>query len=83
MSKAMSPKKPLLQLSAIEGEQDGFHMLFRGAIGLVKNPHSHRFVGVNDQLRAFELLTFASLLMRLLDEAQTVDNSAAPVLPAS
>jgi hypothetical protein len=49
--------------------QDAHYNLFKGALGTLKNPHSHRFVGVNDPVRAFESLALASLLMRMLDEA--------------
>jgi uncharacterized protein (TIGR02391 family) len=78
MSKAMNPKSPILQFSSVYGEQDGFHLLFRGAIALFKNPHSHRFVNIDDQLHAFELLTFASLLMHLLDKVKPVNAAVAP-----
>jgi uncharacterized protein Ymh len=42
--------------------------LFRGAFGAFKNPLSHRSVGHDDPVRVFELLAFASLLMRLIDD---------------
>ena len=77
MSLAFNPKKPRLEISSISAEQDGCHFLFRAAIALFKNPQSHRFVKIDDQHRAFELLTFASLLLHLLDECKAVDSSAA------
>jgi uncharacterized protein (TIGR02391 family) len=72
MSLALNPKNPRLRISAVFAEQDGCHMLFRGAIALFKNPQSHRFVGIAYQQRAFELLTFASLLLHLLDGCEPV-----------
>lgn len=68
VSSALNPKAPTLQFSAVPAEQEGAHHLYRGAIALLKNPHSHRFVGINDPLRAFEAIAFASLLLRLLDD---------------
>jgi uncharacterized protein (TIGR02391 family) len=69
MSKVMNPKAPLLRFSDIVAEQEGYHSLFRGAIGAFKNPVSHRTVGHSDAMRVMELLNFASLLLRLLDDA--------------
>jgi uncharacterized protein (TIGR02391 family) len=79
MSLAFSPSNPRLRISAVSAEQEGCLTLFRGAISLFKNPHSHRFVGIDNQRRAFELLTFASLLLHLLDECK--DASTSPTVP--
>jgi uncharacterized protein (TIGR02391 family) len=70
MSKALNPKAPKLVFSDVPAEQEAAHSLFRGAIGLLKNPQSHRFVGINDPQETMEALAFASLLMRLLDRAK-------------
>jgi uncharacterized protein (TIGR02391 family) len=68
VSYAMNPKNPRLLFSAIPAEQEGYHALFRGAIGALKNPLSHRSIGHSDPVRVFEHLAFASLLMRLIDD---------------
>jgi len=68
MTYAMNPKNPLLHFSAIPAEQEGYYALFRGAIGALKNPLSHRSIGHNDPARVLEHLAFASLLMRLIDD---------------
>ena len=63
-------KEPIqITFSPVAAEQDAHYNLFKGAIGTLKNPHSHRFVGITDPIRAFESLALASLLMRMLDEA--------------
>jgi integrase/recombinase XerC len=69
IGKAMGGEPPLISFSSIPAEQQAVHLLFRGAIGRFKNPHSHRFVGVSEPMQAFECLALASLLMRMLDEA--------------
>jgi uncharacterized protein (TIGR02391 family) len=66
VTKAMKPGKGSVVVSEVEAEQEAAHSLYRGAIGLLKNPHSHRFVNVTDPVLAFETLAFASLLMRVL-----------------
>jgi uncharacterized protein (TIGR02391 family) len=68
VSYAMNPKSPRLRFSAITAEQEGYHALFRGALGAFKNPLSHRAVGHTDPVRVLEHLAFASLLMRSIDD---------------
>jgi len=72
ISKAMNPKDPILRFSKISAEQEAVHSLFRGAIGAFKNPQSHKFVDISDPVKTFEYLCLASLLVRMLDEAQKV-----------
>ena len=47
-------------------EREATHQLFAGAIGLYKNPHSHRNVSVAAE-EAAELIIFASHLLRIID----------------
>ena len=68
VSKAMGGNAPLILLSTIAAEQEAFHALFRGAIGALKNPLSHRTVEHSDPVRVLELLAFASLLLRVLQD---------------
>lgn len=69
VSLALGSANPAIELSEIPAEQDSAHALFRGAIGYFKNPRSHRTVGEPSDEEAFEALAFASLLIRLLEEA--------------
>jgi uncharacterized protein (TIGR02391 family) len=50
-----------------EGELDATAHLFAGAIGVFKNPTSHREVDFDDPIQAAESVLFADLLLRLLD----------------
>lgn len=68
VTKAMASAAPLIEFSPVQAEQESTYFLFRGAIGLLKNPQSHRFIDTTDPLKAFECIATASLLMRQLDE---------------
>jgi uncharacterized protein (TIGR02391 family) len=70
VSKAMNPKSPALVFSDVPAEQEAAHSLYRGALGALKNPRSHRFLDTSDRVRTLEILAFASLLMRMLDDAK-------------
>lgn len=70
ISKAFNPKNSLLSFppAGTEAEKEALYALFRGAIGMFKNPISHRFVGHHDPDKTYEILAFASLLVRIIDE---------------
>jgi uncharacterized protein (TIGR02391 family) len=54
-----------------EDEQVGFMFLFMGASRGIRNPKAHEEMAPMSQRRAMEYLSFASLLMRRLDDAAT------------
>lgn len=70
--RAMNPSDPKLRFSDVAAEQESVFLLFRGAIGFLKNPLSHRFLDTVDQVAAAEAISFASMLMRLLERAALV-----------
>ncbi len=47
--------------------QEAMSHLFAGAIGLLKNPGSHRHVGISEPTEAVELLCLASYPLRVVD----------------
>jgi uncharacterized protein (TIGR02391 family) len=67
MRKAFKPSAPKLEASGIQAEQQALMELFSGFIGFIKNPQSHRFVGISDYEIAVEVVSFANLLCRILD----------------
>jgi len=52
----------------VAGERTGERDLFCGAMGLIKNPASHRAPTVEEEQLAKEQIVFASLLLRILDD---------------
>lgn len=52
----------------VAGERTGERDLFCGAMGLIKNPASHRAPTVEEAQLAKEQIVFASLLLRILDD---------------
>jgi len=72
VDKAFGPKKAMLEvpLCVDEGERLGVHQLFRGAMGLLKNPPSHRSVPeFQDRRVAAEIIVFSDFLLNLLKTA--------------
>lgn len=54
-----------------KGEADATMALFWGALGLFKNPASHRNVTYEDPIQASEVILLADLLLRILDRASS------------
>ena len=67
-----------------EGELDARAHLFAGAMGVFKNPTSHREVDYNDPTEAAEAVLFADLLLRMIDriatDASTTDSKLEAIL---
>lgn len=60
---------PLHREETQAGEAVALMDLFKGAIGMFKNPASHRRVDLSDPTEAAEIVLLADLLMRLLKRA--------------
>ena len=58
---------PLRDRAALPAERLALSHLFAGAFGCFSNPPRHRQVGI-DPVQATEIITLASLLMRIVDE---------------
>lgn len=58
---------PLTERELEEGEQQGMMDLFAGALGALKNPHSHRVVLFRSPADAAAVVIFASQLLRIVD----------------
>jgi uncharacterized protein (TIGR02391 family) len=69
MNKVFSPDQTMFAISEDEGEVNGWRSLFAGAMGALKNPHSHKFEEVTKR-EAFFILCFVSLLLDFVDELQ-------------
>lgn len=58
---------PLADPDLPDSEREAMAHLFAGAIGLYKNPHSHRQVSISEPAEAVELIIMASHLLRIID----------------
>ncbi|MFF5085358.1 TIGR02391 family protein [Actinoplanes sp. NPDC000266] len=70
MTKAFRQGGPLFREELEGGESTAQMNLFQGAIGLFKNPSSHRRVDFTDATEAAEIVLLADLLLRLLDKIE-------------
>jgi uncharacterized protein (TIGR02391 family) len=66
IANSSAPRGPLTDVRLPVAEQDAMSNLFAGAIGLYKNPQSHRNVPT-EAIDAAEVIVFASHLLRVLD----------------
>jgi uncharacterized protein (TIGR02391 family) len=74
MQKVFSPNAPILRFNDMQDqsdkdEQQGFMMLFTGAVAGLRNPRAHKLIK-DDPERALEFIAFVSLLAKLLDGAK-------------
>jgi uncharacterized protein (TIGR02391 family) len=74
MGQAFADKDPPIVLADLDTETGrnkhaGFRFLFMGAVAGIRNPDAHEQFRPLDAEEALEKLTFASMLMRRLDEA--------------
>lgn len=76
MRRAFNPTSgPLTDPQLDGGEQDAMSALFAGAIGVFKNPSSHRQIEYSDPTVASEVVLMGDLLLRLLDRVEARLNS--------
>lgn len=68
-----SDRGPLAEMSLADAERQAMANLFAGAIGLFKNPASHRDINLDDPLEAAELIFFANHLLRIVDKCAQKD----------
>jgi len=74
MLKVFSPKNPVLRFNSLQtetdrSEQQGMMHLFAGAMLAFRNPRAHQIIQDHPE-RAQEIITFLSLLAKVLDNAE-------------
>lgn len=64
---AFKPYSGKLTFGVTQAEKDSYHLLFRGALGLLRNPPAHRFT--HSEIEAFEIINIVDLLLRIVDKS--------------
>jgi uncharacterized protein (TIGR02391 family) len=67
---------PLTDFSLLEAERQAVSDLFAGAIGLFKNPSSHRWIEFKNPAEAAEAIIFASQLLRIVEARRKTEESS-------
>jgi len=70
MQTVFSVKNPTIKISNDPDEQLGFMWMFSGAIMGIRNPKAHKLIQQPDPQKTIEWLSFASVLLRVLDDAE-------------
>jgi uncharacterized protein (TIGR02391 family) len=75
MGRTFDEQLPKLRINAglnrsDRDEQEGFKLIFMGAMLGIRNPKAHEELAITQEDRALEYLALASLLMRRLDDAE-------------
>jgi uncharacterized protein (TIGR02391 family) len=74
MQTVFSPKNPIVKTSNDLDEQQGFMYMFIGAVMGIRNPKAHTLIEQKDPQRTLEWLSFASVLLRVLDDSEVIKN---------
>ena len=75
MARAFDEKNPIIKLNDLKNqsdidEQNGFKLLFMGAMTGIRNPKAHENIKQDDRARTIEYLAFLSLLFRRTEEGK-------------
>ena len=75
MAKAFNENNPIIKLNDFitrsdKDEQDGFKLLYMGAMKGIRNPKAHENIIQKDKNRTLEYLAFISLLFRRAEEGE-------------
>lgn len=67
---AFNPNTGRLVLGQTQSEREALHLLFKGAIGFLRNPPSHRITEDESNIESFEIIHMIDLLLRIVDKAK-------------
>jgi uncharacterized protein (TIGR02391 family) len=72
MQTVFSPRNPIIKVSEDPDIQQGFMFMFSGPVMGIRNPAAHSLVKETDPQKTLEWLSFASVLLRTLDESKVL-----------
>lgn len=77
MEYVFSPNNPILAFNKLDTQSDkdeqlGFMFIFKGAMMGIRNPKAHEIVVQQDTVKTLEYLAFASLLIKMTEDAKKI-----------
>lgn len=78
MNKVFSPENPLIRLSPVKGEQQGYLFMFNGLTQAIRNHYAHNLTELSSAHRALEWLGFISVLCHQIESALMAERREGP-----
>jgi uncharacterized protein (TIGR02391 family) len=67
---AFNPNTGKLMLGKTKSEREALYLIFRGALGFLRNPPSHHITEDESNIETLEIICMVDLLLRIVDKSK-------------